>query len=96
LGDKIPDTNLDAFIGTYIEDATLHVPISALEDYKATKPWSGFGEFEALSTGIGETCIDAVSEGNIFDLRGNCLQHPRKGIHIIKPLNAPARKVLIK
>ncbi len=41
--EKIPQTTNDSFRGSYIEYATLHVPASALEQYKATAPWSDFG-----------------------------------------------------
>lgn len=45
----LPTTATDAFYGSYIEYATLHVPESAIDDYKATSPWSGFGTFASLT-----------------------------------------------
>ena len=39
---------LNAFEGSYVEYATLHVPDASIGDYKATTPWSGFGEIVAL------------------------------------------------
>ena len=47
--EKVPSTGSDAFADSYIEYATLHVPESAIEDYKAKTPWSGFGTFKTLS-----------------------------------------------
>ena len=44
----IPLTTTDAFTGSYIEYATLHVPASAIDAYKTTEPWSGFGTFKTL------------------------------------------------
>jgi len=41
--EKVPYTENDAFKDSYIEYATLHVPASSLEQYKATAPWSDFG-----------------------------------------------------
>ena len=41
----IPD---DIFNGSYIEDATLHVPSSAISYYQTTLPWSKFGTIKAL------------------------------------------------
>ena len=38
-----------SLIGSYIESATLHVPSVALEAYKATAPWSSFGNFAILN-----------------------------------------------
>ncbi len=42
-------TGSSVFDGSYIEYATLHVPASAINAYKTTAPWSGFGEFKTLS-----------------------------------------------
>ena len=47
-----PNTNLTAFDDSYIEYATLHVPESAIEEYKATAPWSQFGSFMPLSEDV--------------------------------------------
>ena len=38
----------DIFRGSYIGYATLHVPVSAIEEYRQTKPWSEFGSIVAL------------------------------------------------
>ena len=38
----MPDISPNAFDGSYIEYATLHVPESAIEAYRKTTPWSGF------------------------------------------------------
>lgn len=37
-------TDNSAFDGSYVDYATLHVPASAINAYKTTTPWSGFGE----------------------------------------------------
>ena len=39
---NVPNTNTEAFDGSYIEYATLHVPAEALNAYKETAPWIGF------------------------------------------------------
>lgn len=39
----VPTTNYNAFVGTNIQNATLHVPAEAIESYKNTSPWSNFG-----------------------------------------------------
>lgn len=44
----VPETSPFAFDGSPIETATLHVPASALEAYKTTEPWSGFGVFDPI------------------------------------------------
>ena len=48
FAEKVPSTESDAFVGAYIEYATLHVPASAIDAYKTTEPWSAFGTFKTL------------------------------------------------
>ena len=50
--ENIPNTNTDAFDGSYPEKATLHVPDASLQAYKTTDPWSSFGMIAGLSTEI--------------------------------------------
>ena len=40
--ENVPSTNVDAFEGSYIEYATLHVPKGCLGTYKDVKPWKNF------------------------------------------------------
>ena len=44
--ENVPNTNSEAFDGSYIEFATLHVPASAVNAYKNTEPWSKFKKIE--------------------------------------------------
>ena len=46
--DKVPSTNKNAFDGSYIEYATLHVPANSVEAYKSAAPWSNFGTIVAI------------------------------------------------
>ena len=46
--ETVPSTKTDAFSNSNIEYATLHVPASAINAYKTTKPWSAFGTFKTL------------------------------------------------
>lgn len=46
----------NAFTNSLIKYATLHVPNSAITDYKSTTPWSGFGTIVALDLPIIEQC----------------------------------------
>ena len=48
---SVPSTYSGAFSDSYIEYATLHVPVSTLEAYKATAPWSSFKNFVSLEGG---------------------------------------------
>ena len=40
--ENVPSTNVDAFEGSYIEYATLHVPKGCSDAYKAMAPWKNF------------------------------------------------------
>ncbi len=43
MAEQVPSTKTSAFSYTDIASATLYVPASAIDTYKATAPWSGFG-----------------------------------------------------
>ena len=40
--ESVPQTNADAFNGSYIEYATLHVPDASVNVYKQAEPWKIF------------------------------------------------------
>ena len=46
--ENVPNTNTNAFHGSDIEYATLHVPASAVNAYKNTEPWKKFKEIESI------------------------------------------------
>ena len=48
LAEKVPETSSNAFYESWIEYATLTVPESALQAYKTSEPWSGFGTFKTV------------------------------------------------
>ena len=58
--EEVPSTNVWIFDGTYIENATLHVPASAIEAYKTTAPWSGFGTIKAIEETVGIESVEAL------------------------------------
>ncbi len=43
----VPSTGTNAFYNSNIGNVTLHVPASAMDEYKNTAPWSRFGTIEA-------------------------------------------------
>ena len=57
--EEVPSTNVWIFNGTYIENATLHVPASAIEAYKTTAPWSDFGTIKAIEETVGIESVEA-------------------------------------
>ena len=93
--ENVPSTQSDAFDGSSPENATLHVPAASVESYKATTPWSGFGEIVTLTDE--ETGIEELKAGNgtkasvLFDLNGRRVQKAQKGLYIQN-----GRKVLVK
>ena len=46
--EEVPSMGTDVFKDSNVEYATLHVPDASIGDYKATTPWSGFGEIVSL------------------------------------------------
>ena len=46
--ETVPSTDSSAFIDSNYENATLHVPACAIDDYRNTEPWSGFGNIVPL------------------------------------------------
>ena len=60
--EEVPSTNVWIFDGTYIENATLHVPAPAIEAYKTTAPWSGFGTIKAIEETVG---VESVKDRGI-------------------------------
>lgn len=96
LANAVPNTAADAFEGTDIAKATLHVPENLVEQYKVSAPWSGFGTIVGVSgTGITEISKDA-QDGVIYNLNGNRLKVMSKGINLIRQKDGRVIKVLKK
>ena len=53
--ENVPSTDTDAFKDSYIEYATLHVPASAVNAYKAADPWKNFKSVVAIGGDTPET-----------------------------------------
>ena len=49
--ENVPSTKSNAFEGSYIEYATLHVPEVSINTYKERTPWSSFGTIKPLEGG---------------------------------------------
>ena len=61
--ETVPSTEIDAFVGSSIESATLYVPADALESYKASVPWDKFGYYEIGSDVSVTITIDQYGSG---------------------------------
>ena len=73
--EEVPSTDVDAFYNSDIEKATLHVPASAIEAYKTTAPWSGFGTIKAIEETEGIESVEArgitiQSAGGFINISG--------------------------
>lgn len=65
--EQIPVTNATAFNNSYPERVTLHVPSSAVADYRVTVPWSNFGNIVTLDGEKPETpTIDYINGQLVF------------------------------
>lgn len=82
----MPDTDIGAFGGSSVANATLHVPTSSIENYTVTEPWCNFGKIVALTpeeTGIDELKgEDGKLKSAVYDLSGRRGQKGQKGIYI--------------
>ena len=71
--ENVPSTRSDAFEGSYIEYATLHVPTTSIDAYKTTVPWSDFKTFmeikkcatPSISYSNGKLTVDSETEGAV-------------------------------
>ena len=73
--EHLPFTWDYVFEGTNIEQATLHVPTSAIEAYKTTEPWSRFGKIVAIEgtediKSIKDRGISIQSAGGFINISG--------------------------
>ena len=81
-------------------NSTLHVPASALEDYRVANEWMSFGNIVALTDEEMTACVaDMKIEGKDavrYDLRGNRLLSPTRGLNILRMSDGTMRKVMQK
>ncbi len=70
--EKVPSTSQNAFADSYIQYATLHVPASAINDYKATAPWSEFGTIKAIDGGEAKKCAKPTISYDNLKLTYSC------------------------
>jgi hypothetical protein len=85
----VPRTSSNAFDGSFIEYANLHVPEELFSDYSTKIPWKYFKDIVPLTeydpTSIKNKIIDTSSRTNniFYDMNGIRLQKTNKGINII-------------
>ena len=69
----VPSTNTDAFDDSNIENATLHVPASAMDEYKNTAPWSRFGTIKAIEKGDADRILTIPAKPVLIQCQGGVI-----------------------
>ena len=67
-----PDAADDVFNETYIENATLYVPLGSVNRYKEAEPWSGFGQKKAITLTLNKTKAN-LEKGKTLTLKATLL-----------------------
>ena len=95
--ESVPQTATDAFENTPIENGTLMVEDNSVNAYKATSPWSRFGRILGFdeAAGINTISVDSAN-ARIYDMQGNRLDNPQKGVNIIRYKDGKAKKMMVK
>ena len=95
--ESVPQTATDAFENTPIENGTLMVEDNSVNAYKATSPWSRFGRILGFdeAAGINTISVDSAN-ARIYDMQGNRLDNPQKGVNIIRYKDGKVKKVMVK
>lgn len=92
LAEEVPATGSDAFKDVDVASATLMVPLASVEKYKAADQWKEFGTIIGIDVvGISSLSMDNSTNDIIYDVRGNKLTQPQKGVNIIN-----GRKALVR
>ena len=90
------DNNFDTFSASPIDQATLYVVDTLIDDYKNANYWNRFGSILGIeSSGINAITNDN-SKADIFDLRGSKVKNTQKGINIIRGKNGNAKKIVVR
>jgi hypothetical protein len=103
---NVPQTDENAFGDynydiSYIENATLHVPVASLEAYRQTAPWSGFGKIVALTDDdpkptkvYSATTDDKYPQFSVYTINGRRISKPQRGLNILRMSNGTTKKVM--
>ena len=97
--ENIPSTPLNAFEGSNSEDAILHVPSISISNYGDTEPWKYFKDIIALTDqelSIENVMNNVKLENDCYNLKGQHLNYPQKGINIFKTSDGKTKKVFVK
>jgi len=63
--ENVPETGINVFNDSPIASATLHVPAGSVDKFKATEPWSGFGNIVATASDVQSSgCLNNTRAGS--------------------------------
>jgi hypothetical protein len=95
-----PSVETDAFQNAYIKYATLHVPATSVEQYKAHEVWGKFGTIVPLTEEANSISMLSADETNviehIYTIDNKQTNDFQKGVNIIQYKDGTAKKVLAK
>ena len=98
----------DIFLNNYVEidnpnhiyeTATLYVPVGTKEAYRSAPGWNRFDKIEEydFTTAVGGIITNNdVKPKDHFSIDGTQLDHPQRGINIIRMNDGTTRKVVVK
>ena len=95
---EVPAANFDTF-GYYDDElcydhATLHVPKESLAQYHFYSPWASFSNIVAIESTDDVGLPSVNSDGQVcFDILGQPISNPRKGIYIIRQKDGLIKKL---
>ena len=85
-----------SFSDAIYKNATLYIPKGTMEKYKSTEGWKKFVFIEeGIPAGISSVSINATEEER-FNLRGEKLSAPQRGVNIIRMSDGTTKKVVVK
>ena len=100
FSEELPTIGYDIFRKTDLSDATLHVPASALDAYKAASSWKNFGRIVPLTAEDYSLGIQALTTHNstmrIYDANGRLLPQMKRGLNIVHSNDGMIRKVIVR
>ena len=81
-----------------MDECYLYVPEASVELYMEADQWKNFLIFEPIEpTGINTPNVDCDDvNDHYYDLNGQQLQQPRKGVNIVKSSDGKTRKIVVK
>jgi hypothetical protein len=99
--EELPTSNSvqNIFEQVLAKKAVLHVPVSAIETYRTTEPWSwfkmivGIGSNEESALNVAEIDGPSVYE-DYYDLKGCRMSTPKRGLNIVKQRDGKVIKVM--